>query len=100
MKQYAEIVSKFFSEKITDKAAESLEWFAVVLFHAATIPTMLAGLAGITDNMPPVDMVIFIWTGLLIYFVRSALLKKYLIMITIAVGFFAHSILMALMFFR
>lgn len=99
MKQYLDTIIKFFTDKISEKAADSLEWLAVVLFHAATIPTLLAGLSGLTDNMPPVDMVIFIWTGLMFYFVRSALLKKYALMVTIAVGFFIQCMLMALLFF-
>lgn len=99
MKQHLDAIIKFFTDKISEKAADSLEWLAVVLFHAATIPTLLAALSGLTDNMPPVDIAIFLWVGLMVYFVRSALLKKYALMITIAVGFFIQCMLMALLFF-
>jgi len=95
-----ESVKTFLTEKFSDKLAETLEWCAIVLVHAATIPTVLAGLAGITDKMPPVDMVVFIWTALLVYFVKAALQRKYLMMITIGVGFFVHAMLMAMLFFR
>ena len=40
-------------------SAETMGWIAVILLHLATIPTELAVLTGLTEKMPPVDMVLF-----------------------------------------
>lgn len=89
-------VSTFFKEKTPD----ALEWLSVVLLHAATVPTLLAGMANLTDKMPPVDIVMFIWFGLLTMFMRACIQRNYTMMVTIGLGFFVQAFMMALLFFK
>lgn len=91
-----EQIKTFFKEH----TPATFEWLAVVLLHAATVPTLLAGLAGITDKMPPVDIVMMIWFALLVLFARARMLCDNTIMVTIGIGFFIQAMLMAMLFFR
>jgi hypothetical protein len=87
-------------ENIAHLSAETLGWVAVILVHLATIPTMVAVLTGLTEKLPPVDMVILMWLGLFMFFVRSVIAKDLLNIITIGFGFFVQAVLMALIIFK
>jgi hypothetical protein len=108
------LINKFKEIKMTDfsqiKAAvisatskissEAVGWISVLVLHAATIPTLLAVMSGLTDRMPPVDLVLMIWTALTLLFVKAAVQKDMLNLITIAFGFVVQAVLMALIFFK
>jgi uncharacterized protein with PQ loop repeat len=81
-------------------SAETMGWVAVVLLHLATIPTMLAVLTGLTEKMPPVDMVLFSWVGLFCFFIKATIQKDLLNIITIGLGFFVQAALLALIVFK
>jgi len=88
------------TENIGHLSAETLGWIAVILVHLATIPTLVAVLTGLTEKLPPVDMVALMWLGLFTFFVRSVIAKDLLNMITIGFGFFVQAMLMALIIFK
>lgn len=81
-------------------SSEAVGWIAVLVLHAATIPSLLAIMSGLTDNMPPVDLVLMVWTALALLFVKAAVQKDMLNIVTIAFGFIVQSVLMALIFFK
>ena len=81
-------------------STETVVWFAVVVMHAATIPSLLAVMNGLTDVMLPVDIVLLVWTALVLLFVKAAIQRDLLNMITIGLGFFVQAALMALIFFK
>jgi hypothetical protein len=81
-------------------SAETLGWIAVLMIHFATIPSLIAASGGLTDKMPPVDMVLFAWAGLGLLFARAAILKDMLNIVTIGFGFMVQAVLMALMLFK
>lgn len=81
-------------------SAETMGWVAVILLHLATIPTMLAVLTGLTEKMPPVDMVLFSWTGLFCFFIKATIQKDLLNIVTIGLGFFIQAGLLALIVFK
>lgn len=81
-------------------SAETLGWIAVMMIHFATIPSLIAASAGLTDKMPPVDVVLFAWAGLALLFARAAIVRDMLNMITIGFGFMVQAVLMALMLFK
>ncbi len=93
-------VVTFFTTHFHKVSAETLGWLAVMSIHFATIPTLLAALAGLTDKFPPVDLVLFVWGGLVLMFFRSVLLKDMLNVVTIGVGFIIQASIMALMLFK
>jgi hypothetical protein len=87
-------------ENIGHLSAETLGWIGVILVHLATIPTLVAVLTGLTEKLPPVDMIALMWLGLFTFFVRSVIAKDLLNIITIGFGFFVQSMLMALIIFK
>lgn len=93
-------VVDFFEHKLKPSTAESIGWIGIVLLHSALIPTFLAVMAGVTDKMPPVDLVLFIWAALVTFFVRAAILKDTINVLTIGAGFIVNAVFMALILFK
>ena len=91
---------KSIKEHAPHVSAETMGWIAVILMHLATLPTLLAVLTGLTEKMPPVDLVLFSWTGLFCFFVKATIQKDILNIVTIGFGFFVQAALMAMIIFK
>jgi lipid-A-disaccharide synthase-like uncharacterized protein len=96
----ADLWVKNIKEHAPHISAETAGWIAIVLFNLATIPTLVAILTGLTEKMPPVDMVLFSWLGLFLFFIKSVIQKDLLNIVTIGLGFFAQAGLLALIVFK
>jgi hypothetical protein len=81
-------------------SAETLGWLAVVLIHCATVPTLLALLTGLSDTVPNLDIVLFMWAGLVLLFFRAVVLRDLLNIITIGLGFITQAVIMAMILFK
>ena len=81
-------------------SADTLGWLAVVVIHCATIPTLLALLTGLSDTVPNLDIVLFMWTGLVLLFARAVVLKDMLNIVTIGMGFTIQAVIMAMILFK
>jgi hypothetical protein len=81
-------------------SAETLGWLAVVVIHCATIPTLLALLTGLSDSVPNLDIVMFMWAGLVLLFFRAVVLKDMLNIITVGLGFIIQAVIMAMILFK
>ena len=93
-------VKTFVQTKISVISAETFGWLAAIVLHAATVPSMLAVMAGLTDRLPGVDLVLLVWTGLTLLFIKAAIQKDMLNIVTIGVGFILQAAMMALIFFK
>lgn len=93
-------IQKWVVDHVAPISAETLNWIGVIFIHASTIPSLLAVMAGLSDRMPPIDMVMLVWGGLIALFVQAAVLNNRIQLITISLGFMIQSILLALIFFR
>ena len=78
--------------KVSHISAETFGWLAVIVLHAATIPSLFAVMNGLTDKMPAVDLVLLC--------IKAAVQKDMLNVVTIGVGFIIQSAMMALIFFK
>ena len=87
-------------QHIAPISSDTLGWMAVIFFHSATVPTLLAVITGLSDKMPTVDLVLLTWAGLGCLFAQAAVNRNMLQIITITSGFMIQSILMALIFFK
>jgi hypothetical protein len=87
-------------EAVGTLSSEALGWIAVLVLHAATIPSLLALMSGLSDTPPSVDLVLMVWTALTLLFVKAAVQKDMLNLVTIAIGFIAQAVIMALIFFK
>lgn len=93
-------LSNYLATQFHTISAETLGWLAVIFMHGATIPTLLALLTGLSDRTPSVDVVLLMWSGLVLMFGRAVVLKDTLNIITIGVGFIIQAVLMALILFK
>lgn len=91
---------KEFKESIRKVTIDGIGWTALLTLHAVTIPSMLGLMAGLTDNTPPIDMVIILWVALGLFYLKAILEKNVTSIVIIGMGFIAQSILMALVFFK
>jgi hypothetical protein len=87
-------------EAVGTLSSEALGWIAVLVLHAATIPSLLALMSGLSDTAPSVDLVLMVWTALTLFFVKAAVQKDMLNLVTIALGFIVQAVMMALIFFK
>ena len=100
MNKVREQVRSFVTIQLSKITADTLGWLAAILIHCSTIPTLVALLKGVTDRTPGLDIVLFMWTGLLLLFVRAVVLKDILNILTIGVGFILQAALMAGILFK
>ena len=98
--QLRERVRIFLVVQLSKITADTMGWLAAILIHASTIPTLLAVMQGLSDHTPSLDVVLFMWTGLLLMFVRAVVLKDALNILTIGLGFALQAVLMAFILFK
>jgi len=96
----SESLNTFFKENLHKISADTLGWLAAIVIHCSTIPTLLALLTGLSDNVPNLDIVLFAWAGLVLLFGRAVVLKDTLNIITIGLGFMVQAALMAMILFK
>lgn len=80
--------------------SEVCGWIGMLLIHSATLPVTIGIILGYNNNLPPVSMVILVWSGLFLFLVRAIGNNDKLYIISNAVGFFFNSILLALIVFK
>jgi len=90
----------FIQNKFSQISSETVGWLAVIVLHAATVPSLLAVMSGLTDRLPGVVFVLLVWTGLTLLFIKAAVQKDMLNLITIGIGFILQAVMMALIFFK
>ena len=98
-KYFQQFIS-FCKTSLTVTTAQTISWIGLVLIHASTVPTILSVMTGLNDKLPPIDMVLFVYGGLALFFVRAAILKDMINIVTIGVGFVIHTILLSLLIFK
>jgi len=81
-------------------SAHTLGWITIILLHFASVPTLLAVLMAQSDKLPPVDLMVFVWSGLLTLFFKSLIEKNFLYVATICMGFAAQTLIMGLILFK
>lgn len=83
-----------------NKLAEIGGWIGMVLIHGATIPTSIAVIMGWSDHLPPIDMIVMVWLGLLLFFFRALARFDWLYLVSNAIGFTLNTIILVLILMR
>ena len=78
------------------KVSEFGGWIGMILIHGATIPTTMSVILGYSSELPPLSMVLLVWTGLFLFLLRAIVIKDTLYIVSNAIGFFFNTILLAL----
>jgi len=90
----------FLTNHLGKISAHTLGWLTIILLHLSSIPTLMAVLMNKSDTLPPVDMVLFIWAGLITMFFKSLIERNSLYIATICLGFVAQTVIMSLILFK
>lgn len=98
--KFCNLVKSFFLIHLQKITAHTLGWMAAIVLHAATIPSLIALLSSLTDKLPNLEMILFIWTALVLLFARAIILRDQLNIITIGAGFIAQAVMMAFILFK
>ena len=75
-------------------------WLGMILIHGATLPVTLKNIMGVSTSMPPIEMVLLVWTGLVLFLIRAIVNKDTLYIVSNSIGFFFNSVLLALIVFK
>lgn len=95
-----EAVYVFLREHLGRISAHTLGWITIILLHFASIPTLIAVLMAQSDKLPPVDLMVFVWSGLITLFFKSLIERNFLYIATICLGFAAQTLIMGLILFK
>ena len=93
-------IRDFLTNHLHKISADTLGWLAAIVLHCATLPSFLALMTGLSDRTPSLDIVLFLWSGLVLLFMRAVVLKDMLNIITIGFGFILQAGFMALILFK
>jgi len=93
-------VYQFLRDHLGRISAHTLGWITIILLHFASIPTLMAVLLGQSDKLPPVDLMIFVWSALITLFFKSLLDRNFIYIATICLGFAAQTVIMSLILFK
>jgi hypothetical protein len=81
-------------------SAHTLGWLTIILLHLSSIPTLVAVLMAQSDKLPPVDLMVFVWSALITLFFKALIEKNSLYIATICLGFAAQTVIMSLILFK
>jgi hypothetical protein len=89
-----------FKSSIRQVSIDGIGWTGLIALHAVTVPSLFGLMTGLTDNTPPIDMVIILWAAMALFYVKAILERNVISLVIIGLGFIMQSILMALVFFK
>jgi hypothetical protein len=93
-------IRDYVTNSLARLSADTLGWLAAIVLHCATLPSFLALMTGLSDRTPGLDIILFLWSGLVLLFMRAVVIKDMLNIVTVGVGFIVQAVLMALILFK
>ena len=90
----------FMVDHVKNVSSETVGWLAVLFIHCATIPSLLGLLFGVSDKLPSIDVIAFLWISLFLLFIKALINRDTLNIITISVGFMVQACLLGLLVFK
>jgi hypothetical protein len=93
-------IRDYITNSLATLSADTLGWLAAIVLHCATLPSFLALMTGLSDRTPGLDMIMLLWGGLVLLFLRAVVLRDMLNIITIGFGFILQAGFMALILFK
>ncbi len=99
-KDFYHITAKNLWNTLKHVSMESINWVALLLLHAVTVPTMFGLMTGLTDKAPPIDMVLILWAAMTMLFFKAILQKDIIPVVIIGAGFIGQAVMLALVFFK
>jgi hypothetical protein len=91
---------KFAKDHLGHVSAHTLGWVTIILLHLSSIPTLVSVLMAQSDKLPPVDLMVFVWSALITLFFKALIERNFLYIATICLGFAAQTVIMSLILFK
>lgn len=79
-----------------EKLSEAGGWVGMCLIHGATLPVTISLILGWSNHYPPISMILLVWTGLALFFLRALARRDRLYLVSNGVGFAFQSVLLGL----
>ena len=73
---------------------------AIILIQSSTLPVTYDIWKGINTNIPPLNMVLLVWSGILFHMIRSIIQKDTIHLISNLCGLITQSLLLSLIVFK
>jgi hypothetical protein len=90
----------FLRDHLGHVTGNTLGWIVIVLLHLSSVPTLLSVMAATNDRLPPLDIMIFVWSALVALFFKSLIERNRAYIATISLGFVAQTLLMGVILLR
>jgi hypothetical protein len=90
----------FLRDHLGRVSSHTLGWITIVLLHLSSVPTLVAVLMAQSDKLPPVDLMVFVWSALITLFFKALIERNFLYIGTICLGFAAQTVIMSLILFK
>lgn len=100
MVNFLSLIWVFINQHLGKLSSHTLGFVTIVLLHLSSVPTLLAVLLNKSDKLPPVDLVLFVWSALITLFFKSLIERNFLYIATICLGFVAQTVIMSLILFK
>ena len=71
-------------------------WIGMIMIHGATVPTTMSVILGYSSDLPPLSMVLLVWSGLFLFLLRAIVARDTLYIVSNTIGFFFNTILLTL----
>jgi uncharacterized protein with PQ loop repeat len=82
------------------KILEICGYVGMILIHSATLPPTLKVILGYATNLPPIEMILLVWSGLFLFLIRAISNNDKLYILSNSIGFFFNSVLLAIIVFK
>ncbi len=89
-----------FKNSIRGISIEGINWTALLTLQAVLLPSLFGLMSGLTDDVPPIDIVLILYAAMGLLYIKAILEKNVISLIIIGAGFIGQSVLMALIFFK
>jgi hypothetical protein len=95
-----EFTYAFVKDHLGHVSAHTLGWITIVLLHFSAVPTLLSVILAQNDQLPPYDLMLFVWAALTTLFFKSLIEKNFLYVSTICLGFIGQVVMLGLIIFK
>ena len=69
---------------------------AIILIQGATMPSLLQHIFTGSGQLPPLSMTCMVWSGLMLYLIRSIARRDIVGIVSNSIGFFMQSVMLAI----
>jgi hypothetical protein len=75
-------------------------WGGMILIQSSTLPVTYNILKGTATHIPPLSMILLVWSGIILYLIRAVIQRDIVHITSNTIGFLTQSALMTLVVFK